>query len=149
MKILFRDIDPFNCWIWILFADVPSSGEQNYVDGIFDSWYVIGKLGGFNSANLQAHDCSDDISWMTYNQDDLESVLPALMHNIGELEYNGSWGRCWVDFGTSDSFSIDVLINAFRHIDSDIVKIEELRIGGINEDWPIEEHPDSVFASAN
>ena len=149
MKILFRDVDPFNCWIWIRFADVPSSGEQNYVDGIFDSWYVIGKLGGFNSENLQVHECSDGISWMTYNQEELESALPALMHNIGELEYNGSWSRCWVDLGTSDSIAIDVLINAFRHIDSDIVRIEELRIGGINEDWPIEDTPDSIFASSN
>ena len=149
MKILFRDVDPFNCWIWIRFADVPSSGEQNYVDGIFDSWYVIGKLGGFNSENLQVHECSDGISWMTYNQEESESALPALMHNIGELEYNGSWSRCWVDLGTSDSFAIDVLINAFRHIDSDIVRIEELRIGGINEDWPIEDPPESIFASSN
>ena len=28
------------------FAEVPSQGERNYVDGIFDSWYVLGRLGG-------------------------------------------------------------------------------------------------------
>ena len=46
MQVRFREIDPFNCWIWLRFAEVPSQGERNYVDGIFDSWYVLGRLGG-------------------------------------------------------------------------------------------------------
>jgi hypothetical protein len=46
MDVRFREVDPFNCWVWLRFADVPSQGERNYVDGIFDSWYVIGRLGG-------------------------------------------------------------------------------------------------------
>ena len=37
MQVRFREIDPFNCWIWLRFGEVPSQGERNYVDGIFDS----------------------------------------------------------------------------------------------------------------
>ena len=48
MNISFREVDPFNCWIWIKFLEVPSQSEKNYLDGLFDSWYVLGRLGGFN-----------------------------------------------------------------------------------------------------
>ena len=145
MDIRFREVDPFNCWLWIRFSEPPSQGERNYVDGVFDSWYVIGRLGGFNAENLQVHDAGSDLSWMTYDNDGVESVMPALMHNMGQLEYQNDWGRCWVDLGTSDGVAIDVLINALRQLDSDVVQIEELVVGGVNENWPVEDHPDSVF----
>ena len=145
MDVRFREVDPFNCWLWLRFSEVPSQGERNYVDGVFDSWYVIGRLGGFNAENLQVHDEGADLSWMGYDNEEAESVIPALMHNMGQLEYQNDWGRCWVDLGTSDGVAIDVLINALRQLDSDVVQIEELVVGGVNENWPVEDHPDSVF----
>ena len=101
MDIRFREVDPFNCWLWIRFSEPPSQGERNYVDGVFDSWYVIGRLGGFNAENLQVHNAGSDLSWMTYDIDGAELAMPALMHNMGQLEYQNDWGRCWVDLGTS------------------------------------------------
>ena len=145
MEIRFREVDPFNCWLWIRFSEPPSQGERNYVDGVFDSWYVIGRLGGFNAENLQVNDAGSELSWMAYDNDGAESAMPALMHNMGQLEYQNDWGRCWVDLGTSDGVAIDVLINALRQLDSDVVQIEELVVGGVNDNWPVEEHPDSVF----
>ncbi len=87
------------------------------------------------------------MSWMSYNSEEGASGLPSLMHNIGQLEYEGSWARCWVDLGTSDALAIDVLINTFHQIDVDFVEVEELLIGGVNDDWPVEEHPDAIFSS--
>ena len=145
MDIRFREVDPFNCWLWIRFSEPPSQGERNYVDGVFDSWYVIGRLGGFNAENLQVLDAGSDLSWMVYDNDGAESAMPALMHNMGQLEYQNDWGRCWVDLGTSDGVAIDVLINALRQLDSDVVQIEELFVGGVNDKWPVEEHPDAIF----
>ena len=145
MEICFREIDPFNCWIWLRFSEVPSDGEKNYIDGIFDSWYVIGRLGGFNAENLQAHQNSSDLSWMTYDNNEAESVLPAVMHNLGHLEYQGDWARCWVDFGTSDGIAIDVLINSLLQINSEVVQLTKLFIGGVNDDWPVDVHPDAIF----
>ncbi len=163
MEVRFREVDPFNCWIWLRYSDVPSKGEREYVDGIFDSWYVLGRLGGFNSENLQTHEMGSDISWMSYENDDTSSNLPSLMHNLGEFEFNECWasgvlcGTCWgrcarragVDLGTSDLIAIDVLINVLKQMDVDVVKIEELIIGGVNEDWPVEEHPDAIFSSTD
>ena len=54
-------------------------------------------------------------------------------------------GRCWVDFGTSDSIAIDILINSLNEISNNYVKIEELIIGCENNDLAIEEHEDLVF----
>ena len=149
MEITFREIDPFNCWIWLRFSDIPSEGVQSYIDGLFDSWYVIGRLGGFNAENLQSHQCGMDISWMPYDNQEASSVMPALMHNLGHLEYEGDWARCWVDLGTCDALAIDILINALQQINGDVVQIQELLIGGVNEDWPIEDHPDAIFPSTN
>ena len=147
MKVRFREIDPFNCWIWLRFHNVPSKAERDYVDGVFDSWYVIGRLGGFNAANLQSQEEGADLSWMSYDNEEATNVLPSLMHNVGQLEYEGEWSRCWVDLGTSDSLAIDVLINTLHQIDVDFVKIEELCIGGVNDDWLVNDHPDAIFTS--
>ena len=147
MKVRFREIDPFNCWIWLRFHNVPSKAERDYVDGVFDSWYVIGRLGGFNAANLQSQEEGADLSWMNYDNEEATNVLPSLMHNVGQLEYEGEWSRCWVDLGTSDSLAIDVLINTLHQIDVDFVKIEELCIGGVNDDWLVNDHPDAIFTS--
>ncbi|KGG15350.1 MULTISPECIES: DUF3531 family protein [unclassified Prochlorococcus] len=142
MDINFREIDPFNCWIWLKFAHPPSEGEKKYIDGLFDSWYVIGKLGGFNSENLQAHDAAAELSWITYEE---ESCMPALMHNLGTMEYQNEWGRCWVDLGTSDAMAFDILINCLIQINGDVVELKELVIGGVNDDWPVDDHPDAIF----
>ncbi|WP_036903202.1 MULTISPECIES: DUF3531 family protein [Prochlorococcus] len=149
MEVRFREIDPFNCWIWLRFSDVPSEGERSYLDGVFDSWYVIGRLGGFNAENLQAHEAGSDLSWMNYETQEAINVMPALMHNLGHLEYQGEWARCWVDLGTCDAIAIDVLINMFLQITGDVVEVNQMLIGGSNDDWPVEEHPDAIFTSDN
>ena len=145
MRVRFREVDPFNCWVWLRFSEIPSQGERNYVDGIFDSWYVLGRLGGFNAESLQVHEEGDELSWMSYENEEATGVMPALMHNMGQMEYQQDWARCWIDLGTSDGIALDVLINALRQLDSDVVQLEELLIGGVNDDWPVEDHPDSVF----
>lgn len=147
MEIRFRDVDPFNCWIWLRFTASPGQGERGYVNTLFDSWFFLGKLGGFNAENLQVHEEGADLSWMTYDGDAADRALPALMHNMGELEYQGEWARCWVDLGTSDAVALDVLINALRQLDNDLVEIVELVIGGVNEDWPVEEEPEGFFSA--
>tara|TARA_B100000900_G_scaffold318024_1_gene277086 strand:+ start:111 stop:554 length:444 start_codon:yes stop_codon:yes gene_type:complete len=145
MNVLFREIDPFNCWIWIKFFEIPDQSEKNYLDGVFDSWYVLGRLGGFNSENLQSHQEGAELSWMNYDNNLFSTSVPSLMHNLGQMEYQDLWSRCWVDFGTSDALSIDVLINVLKQISNDYVKIDQLVIGGENSEWAIEDHPDLIF----
>ncbi|MEO1003006.1 MAG: DUF3531 family protein [Cyanobacteria bacterium J06638_7] len=146
MEVRFREIDPFNCWIWLRFPHPPGQGERAYVETVFDSWFFLGKLGGFNAENLQAHDADGgEIGWMAYDAEAAAAAQPALMHSMGAVEYEGAWARCWLDLGLSDALAIDVLINTVGQLSRDVVEIEELVIGGVNDDWPIEEQPQDLL----
>jgi len=139
MKIEFREINPFDVWIWLRFSTVPSEREKQFVEELFNSWFYLGKLGAFNAENLQVQDTGNDISYLNYDQDGYQNSLLALMHNMGEFEYNGDWGRCWFDLGTSDAIAIDILLNALTQLGQEYVTIDEVYIGGENADWSIED----------
>lgn len=145
MKVSFREFNPFNVWIWVEFPLMPSPQEKQYVEEVFDSWFYIGKLGGFNAENLQVQDTGLEISYMTYDTDKQDDGLVSLMHNMGEFEYERNWGRCWFDLGTSDAIALDTLINALMRLSSDFVQIEQLIIGGENEDWRVPEQDNPEF----
>ncbi|NRB07028.1 MAG: DUF3531 family protein [Richelia sp.] len=140
MQIHFREVNPFDLWIWLRFNTIPSPQEKQYVEELFDSWFYLGKLGAFNAENLQVQETGLDLSYMNYDSQGYDNSLLALMHNMGYFEYRGSWGRCWFDVGTSDAIALDVLINAIQQLSSEYLAIEELYIGGENADWPIEEN---------
>jgi len=73
---------------------------------------------------------------MTYDGDRAERSLQAPMHNMGEVEYQGTWARCWFDLGTSDAIALDVLLNALKGFNREYVALERVIFGGENEDWP-------------
>ena len=145
MQIQFRECDFFNLWIWIQFVTVPSSMEQQYIDEILNSWFFLGKLGGFNAENLQVQDTGLEISYMHYDDTQADGTLASLMHNMSAVEYEGLWARCWFDLGTSDALSIDVLLNALNQFSNDYVAIEQVIVGGENEDWPTPDHAQTDF----
>ncbi|EHC11526.1 DUF3531 domain-containing protein [Fischerella thermalis CCMEE 5273] len=148
MEIQFREFNPFDLWIWLKFSTVPSQREKEYVEELFDSWFYMGKLGAFNAENLQVQETGLDLSYMNYDSDAYDRTLLALMHNKGEFEYQGQWGRCWFDLGTSDAIALDILINALQQLGVEYVTIDEVYIGGENEDWPVEEsdsHPSFIY----
>ncbi|MEB3884560.1 DUF3531 family protein [Lyngbya sp. CCY1209] len=135
MDVKFRECNPFDIWIWLRFETVPAPMERQYIEEVFDSWFLLGKLGGFNAENLQVQEAGVDLNYISYDGDRGAESLMALMHNMGEVEYQGVWARCWFDLGTSDTFALDVLINAFDRLSREYVVIEELIVGGQNEDW--------------
>ncbi|KGF72383.1 hypothetical protein DO97_09255 [Neosynechococcus sphagnicola sy1] len=149
MDIKFREFNPFDLWIWLEFATVPSEMEKQYVEEVFSSWFFLGKLGSFNAENLQVQEMGIDISYMDYDTSMAEDSLLALMHNMAEVEYEGTWARCWFDMGTSDAIALDILINAFQQFGKDYVAIEKLIIGGHNEDWPVAQSRRSDVYSGN
>lgn len=146
MEIKFREFNPFDVWIWIEFDNVPSEMEKQYIEELFNSWFYLGKLGGFNAENLQIQDLGIDISYIEYDQDLADNSMMSPMHNMGEFEFLGNWGRCWFDLGTSDLIGIDILINALRELSKEYVSISQLIIGGENEDWTIDKNPNSDFS---
>jgi hypothetical protein len=139
MQIQFREINPFDVWIWLKFTTIPSGREKQYIEEAFNSWFYLGKLGAFNAENLQVQETGLEISYMNYDPEGYDKSLLALMHNMGEFEYEGQWARCWFDMGTADAIALDILINALKQLNQEYVTIEELYIGGENEDWPVED----------
>ena len=138
MEIQFREFNPFDLWIWIEFESVPSHNETQYVEELFDSWFYLGKLGGFNAENLQIQDTGVEISYLDYDHDQADNAMMAPMHNMGDWEYLGMWGRCWFDLGTSDLVALDVLVNALTQLSKDFVPMKRVVIGGENPDWAVE-----------
>jgi hypothetical protein len=148
MEIEFREFNPFDLWIWLQFPTVPSRMEQQYIEEVFNSWFYLGKLGGFNAENLQVQDTGIEISYLEYDRTELDNALMSPMHNMAEFEYLGVWGRCWFDLGTSDLIAIDVLINALNQLSQELVQIEKIVIGGQNEDWPTNQNSnESIYNS--
>ncbi|MBD1940707.1 DUF3531 family protein [Microcoleus sp. FACHB-68] len=138
MQVQFREFDPFDLWIWLEFSTVPSNVEKQYVEEVFSSWFFLGKLGGFNAENLQVQEAGIDLSYMDYDTDTADNSMMALMHNMAEVDYQGTWARCWFDLGTSDALALDVLISTFNQFSKEYVTIEKLIIGGENPDWPVD-----------
>lgn len=143
MDIQFREVNPFDLWIWFEFETVPAPMEQQYLDELLNSWFYLGKLGGFNAENLQVQEEGVEVSYFQYDRDRSERVMMAPMHNMGELEYLGTWGRCWFDLGTSDLIGMDVLLNALTQLSQSYFSIRQVIIGGENEDWPVEGNRDT------
>jgi hypothetical protein len=146
MYIQFREFNPFDVWFWIKFSTIPSQQEKQYVEEVFNSWFYLGKLGGFNSENLQVQETGADLSYMNYDDQGYDKSMLALMHNMGEFEYEGKWGRCWFDLGTSDAIALDILINALTQLSEEYVTIEALYLGGENEDWPVEDSETRAYS---
>ncbi|HIK33311.1 MAG TPA: DUF3531 family protein [Oscillatoriales cyanobacterium M59_W2019_021] len=148
MQVQFREFNPFDVWLWLEFSTVPSEMEKQYVEEVFDSWFFLGKLGGFNAENLQIQEEGLELSYMEYDDGIADRSFMALMHNMSEFEYEGTWGRCWFDLGTSDAIALDILINSLRQLSKEYVNIERLIIGGKNADWlPPETNQENLIES--
>ena len=143
MQVEFRECNWSDLWIWFEFSTVPAEGEKQYLEQVLESWYTIGMLGGYNATSMSVQEEGLDISFMTYDSE--TEQLPSLMHNMGTVEYEGCWARCWFDLGTADAMAIDVLINAVNRLSLEYVGIVRLMVGGQEEEWPI---PSSDAASS-
>ncbi len=145
MHIQFREVNPFDLWLWWEFETVPAPLERQYVEEIFNSWYYLGKLGGFNAENLQVMEAGVELSYLDYDDEAATQALMAPMHNMSDFDYQGTWGRCWVDLGTSDPLALDVLLNALRQLNREYVSLRQFIIGGQNADWPAATSGSALF----
>jgi hypothetical protein len=60
--VTFKEVDPFDLWVWLEFVVPPAQREKELLQSTLKSWFVVGKLGGFNSQNMQV--CSADMLWL-------------------------------------------------------------------------------------
>ncbi|CAM6100949.1 unnamed protein product [Calypogeia fissa] len=130
MAVVFKaDFDATDTFMWLELYGEPSDGDVETIGNILTSWYMLGKLGSFNSMNMQLTELPIDLK-LSYSIEKANEALPSVFHNISDLEFQENWGRFWMDFGTSDPVAMDVLINALSGVSSDHVGIKQLIFGG-------------------
>ncbi|PON87762.1 hypothetical protein TorRG33x02_164570 [Trema orientale] len=134
-KVSFRDFNPIDSYIWFELYGAPSDRDVDLIGSVIQSWYVLGRLGSFNSSNLQLANSSLEYDPL-YDAEKGSKVMPSSFHDISDVEFQDNWGRVWVDLGTSDYFAIDVLLNCLTVLSSEYLGIQQVVFGGRNMgDW--------------
>ncbi|KAI3473885.1 hypothetical protein Pfo_028066 [Paulownia fortunei] len=128
-KVSFRDFNPLDSYIWFELYGSPSDRDVDLLGSVIQSWYVMGRLGAFNSANLQLANSSMEFDPL-YDADKGFKVMPSSFHDISDVEFQDNWGRVWVDLGTADFFSIDILLNCLTVLSSEYLGIQQVVFGG-------------------
>ena len=140
-EITFRAIDPFDLWVWVELYSPPASAELEMIQEVVNSWFMLGRLGAYNSSNLQVLYSATGSEGMEYEAagQGEGGQLASTMHDMGAVETNGAWVRFWVDMGTSDELALDILINAVVTFSREHVGVRQLVFGGQNSDWAVPE----------
>ncbi|KAK2419499.1 hypothetical protein QL285_030353 [Trifolium repens] len=128
-KVTFRDFNPLDSFIWFEFYGSPSDRDVNLIGSVIQAWYVMGRLGAFNSSNLQMSNLSMEYDPL-YDSDKAFKVMLSSFHDISDVEFQDNWGRVWVDLGTADYFAIDVLLNCLTGLSSEYLGIQQIVFGG-------------------
>ena len=140
--VTFREVNAFNCWIWIESHNQIAEMEKPLIEEVFKAWFVLGKLGGFNSFNMQAMENYDEPSFMDYSMERAHEfstdTSTHVFHEMSEMEFQGQWARVYIDMGTADEMAFDVLINSLIQFSREYFGLKQVVIGGVNEDWPVE-----------
>ncbi|XP_057251004.1 uncharacterized protein LOC104908290 [Beta vulgaris subsp. vulgaris] len=124
-KVSFRDFNPLDSYIWVELFGSPSDRDVDLFGSVIQAWYVMGRLGAFNSSNLQLANSSMEYNPL-YDADKGLKVMPSSFHDISNVEFQDNWGRFWVDLGTSDVFAIDVLLNCLTVLSSEYLGIQQV-----------------------
>ncbi|XP_060960462.1 uncharacterized protein LOC115722742 isoform X3 [Cannabis sativa] len=146
-KVSFRDFNPIDSYIWFELYGSPTDRDVDIIGSVIRSWYVLGRLGSFNSSNLQLKALLICIDGQLANSSveydplyDAEKgfkVIPSSFHDISDIKFQDNWGSVWVDLGTVDNFAIDALFNCLTVLSSDRCEKGGIcgHLGGSNEDW--------------
>lgn len=63
--VAFREVDPFDLTLWLELAAPLTATERDLLGSALKSWFVVGKLGGYNAANMQVyHGAAGDLSYL-------------------------------------------------------------------------------------
>eukprot|EP00892_Ulva_mutabilis_P006425 jgi/Ulvmu1/4154/UM019_0133.1 len=139
VHVSFREYDPAVVHFWLELYARPSDEDLETLEQAIGSWFIVGKLGGYSSTNLQVHTAAtSDVSHLSYETGPREEIK-SYYHELGPLECNGSWLRFRADLGTGDEIGLDVLINMLSGCSEDYVGVKQLIVGGENEDWPVDD----------
>ncbi|GJY71570.1 hypothetical protein Tco_0475273 [Tanacetum coccineum] len=110
MKVMHKPMDrrskdhfrPVGSNIWFKLYGPPSDPDVDLIGTVIQSWYLMGRLGAYNSSNLQwpfilqLANTSMEYNPL-YDADKGFNVMPSSFHDVGDVEFQDNWGRVWVD----------------------------------------------------
>ncbi|CAA0809404.1 Protein of unknown function (DUF3531 [Striga hermonthica] len=135
MVVKFNKFDFTNSYVWLEFYNAPLEKDVSLICDAIRAWYIVGRLGGCNSMNMQLSQSPMD---KRPSYDDIQgaNATPTTFYNIGDLEVQDNLARIWMDIGTSEPLLLDILINALTQLSSDYVGIKQVMFGGSEfESW--------------
>ncbi|KAK3155722.1 hypothetical protein QOZ80_2BG0206740 [Eleusine coracana subsp. coracana] len=127
-KVSFRDFHPLNSFIWFELFGEPTDRDVDLLGGVIQAWYVMGRLGAYNSSNLQLANSMMEFD-PSYDSEEASAVMPSSFHDIGDVEFQDNWARVWVDLGTSDYLGLDVLLNCLTQLSSEHLGTKQVILG--------------------
>ncbi|XP_057968949.1 uncharacterized protein LOC131158238 [Malania oleifera] len=135
LKVTFNKFDFSDSYIWLEFCNIPLEKDISLICDAIRAWFVVGRLGGCNSMNMQLSQAPLD-QRPSYDAIQGANLEPTTFYNIGDLEVQDNLARVWVDIGVTEPLLLDVLVNALTQISSDHVGIKQLVFGGSEfESW--------------
>lgn len=145
MDVSFRNpVDQFNMWFWLELYRPPTPGDLEMLQEVLNSWFLVGRLGGFNSTNLQVlYHQDEELEELNYDHEEGGSAsMAATFHDMAPVESQGSWARFWLDMGTADELALDVLINTLSTFSREQLGVRQMVVGGQNDDWALPKRED-------
>ena len=97
MRVVFREVDQWNLWIWAQVRSNLLEEERDTLAEVLKAWFILGKLGGFSSSNVQVQRHADKalgVSAMPYRIEERDAQACGF-HAMGDPEFKGNWMRCW------------------------------------------------------
>ncbi len=102
MRVIFREVDPWNVWIWAQVRSNLLEEERDTLAEVLKAWFIVGKLGGYNSSNTQVqrhvNEVATSVSGMRYCVEERDESA-SVFHAMGDPEFKDSWMRCWCACG--------------------------------------------------
>lgn len=136
MKVVFNKFDFSNSYMWFEFYHALLPKDVTLICDALRSWYIVGRLGGCNSMNMQLSQLPLDCKRPSYDALEGSNITPTSFYNIGDFEIQDNLARVWVDIGIHEPLLLDILLNALTTINSDHVGIKQVQFGGLEfENW--------------
>merc|ERR1712151_1232439 len=130
--------DLSNVMVWVKFRDNPTVSTQETFATVVKSHYICGKLGGFNSGHFHIFSAGwtdlEEGKMMKYK--DETAGNPACLHGLSGIEVKGRYARFFLDIGSADELSLEILLNMLIGFSRDIVPLDQVIIGGAKSERP-------------
>ncbi|KAM0888540.1 hypothetical protein ACQ4PT_028288 [Festuca glaucescens] len=136
-KVSFRDFNPLNAFIWFELFGEPTDQDVDLLGGVklhcmfIHIILIIRKQPPYLNINCSSQLANSMLDFdPSYDSDEASAVMPSSFHDISDVEFQDSWGRVWVDLGTSDYLGLDVLLNCLTQLSTEHLGIKQVVFGG-------------------